>query len=76
MTEDAAKLKWCPINAIYVILSIPQLDTVDGLSSIKACCCSASNCMMWHQTDNECPQSGPGEVQVESKPAGYCGLAR
>ena len=76
MTEDAAKLKWCPM-----IRNIPLgvgenyrgVTTRDNPANYERNCI-ASGCMMWHPTDNEYPSSGFGKV--ESKPAGYCGLAK
>ena len=72
MTEEEAKTKWCPM--IRFTSAQSGLDSFENRGS--ACMCIASDCMMWQTTDNETFPTAPGEKEIESKPAGYCGLAR
>ena len=75
MTEDEAKIKWCPWVRVAVgddiIVStrgvLGRSDT-DGLSVTFTFRCIASECMMWrwHRI--------PGPPMQDTE--GYCGLAK
>lgn len=71
VTEDLAKTKWCPLVRFEIgpvnssaWQGVAYTNRGEELKPPEACCCIASDCMMWviHYRDG--------------KVLGYCGLVK
>jgi|GEM_PF-6519801 len=71
VTEDLAKTKWCPLLRFEIgpvnssaWQGVAYTNRGEELKPPEACCCIASDCMMWviHYRDG--------------KALGYCGLVK
>lgn len=87
MTEEEAKLKWCPMSRV----AIPQRDVrnntvghtvanrLDDYKFPFHSACIGSNCMMWRWEKVENPEGNPLNkplLFIDSTTDGYCGLAK
>ena len=63
MTEEEAKLKWCPLELLITVI-----EKSNGGR------CTASDCMMWRWNTAGFKYCDGDRVDVPSKTDGYCGL--
>ena len=73
MTEQEAKTKWCPLNAIFTTMTAQRMSITESVreSFMKSILCSASECMMWRWVEPSRTATDPAQ---EYHQKGYCGL--
>lgn len=68
MTEEEAKLKWCPM------VRVPLAFAGTAMANDRSERCIGSACMMWRWYSNEMMMPYLNTVVTQAR-RGYCGLA-
>ena len=73
MTEEEAKIKWCPMARVPVLIAgaISSCNRENETSGMIKCV--ASDCMMWREISTQ-KMKADGAIITEED--GYCGLAK
>lgn len=78
LTEEEAKLKWCPMLHKAVVQLIEAGKLSRATETDAKFLCIASDCMFWRWQSSltiNNPQRKPGFGQKIEQERGYCGLA-